>query len=667
MKAQNGMMHFLFTLNEAYAPHLAATIVSILESQKADRALHFHIISSDFSEETKKKIDSLKKRRAFETSYYDETDLGIALPALPLTKSFITKETYYRCFAHEFIKETDRIIHLDVDLLVLRDLNDLWSMNLKGNIAAGVRCPLMDGRHLIVAGFNPRKHLYSLMGANLFDLAAMRKFRLTDKIASALKGFTPFLRGQDQDLLNLALRGHFAELPPSYNFTTAHIQDARVKRKKKSDSSYQEAKRAPHIVHFSREVKAWHSFGFNPYRPLYWECLKKTPWKDMKPWPFPYRKYFSFLKSLYEQTRLFNIWRGWRLSCSDPSHRANIREALRRNRVKNYRGPQKGDKIFTHISPKIDLFFYFEKMLGCTFTKNPKEAQAALLWGTKFFPDRGRCLRDALESDLPLILAEDGFIRSIDVAFLHEPGLSCIMDPFGIYYDADFNCVFDEFLNSSWEISEEERAETQEAIRYIRETGLSKYNATLPSPLSFNANGKYKNVVLVLDQRKGDQSVSGAKADANTFRRMLSDAVRENPDSLILVKTHPDSNTGFFGGYYNKLRPKQSNIAMLKDNLNPISLLEAVDIVYVVSSQMGMEALFCEKRVYCYGASFFAGWGATEDRGAKRNRNRPRTVEEIFFASYIKFARYFDPSAMKSCRLMDALRYLRAERESRLT
>ena len=79
---------------------------------------------------------------------------------------------------------------------------------------------------------------------------------------------------------------------------------------------------------------------------------------------------------------------------------------------------------------------------------------------------------------------------------------------------------------------------------------------------------------------------------------MLDDAIRENPNSFILIKTHPDAITG-----------GEDRVCLLRENLNQISLLQAVDKVYVVSSQMGMEGLICGKQASSSTSSLFGERG----------------------------------------------------------
>lgn len=74
-------------------------------------------------------------------------------------------------------------------------------------------------------------------------------------------------------------------------------------------------------------------------------------------------------------------------------------------------------------------------------------------------------------------------------------------------------------------------------------------------------------------------------ASDTTFRLMLSDAVKNNPDCDILVKTHPDAlvGNGIRKGYYQGLK-RGDRIIPITFPINPYSLLSYVDEVYVCSS-----------------------------------------------------------------------------------
>ena len=344
------------------------------------------------------------------------------------------------------------------------------------------------------------------------------------------------------------------------------------------------------------------------------------------------------------------------------------------NKSVGYTGEIRGRKVAYDRKEYGDVLTHFEESTSCILTTDMSEASVALMFGTAYNFKRCMFLRSVTKRKLPFVIVEDGFIRSIMPFTTRltktQPdektnGLSYIVDHKGVYIDAEKGSIISDFLNSDWQITTEEKRSTTNAMAYIKEKSLSKYNVVKPVTIDFNSNYKYSSVVLIIDQCKGDKSISGAKANNRTFQRMLKEAVDENPDSLILVKTHPDESLGGRRGYFSFYSPKRINIRMLYENLNPISLLQAVDKVYVVSSQMGMEGLSCGKKVICYGIPFYSGWGLTVDRGiGSCERLKKRTLEELLYTAYLKFTYYFNPATGKKSDLHGVLRYLAKQLEN---
>src|SRR5690606_7598479 len=101
-------------------------------------------------------------------------------------------------------------------------------------------------------------------------------------------------------------------------------------------------------------------------------------------------------------------------------------------------------------------------------------------------------------------------------------------------------------------------------------------------------------------------------------------------------KTHPDVLAGKKRGYLEAVTGDR--VRLWAKPVPPLDLLDAVDHVYTVTSQLGFEALMAGKPVTCFGAPFYAGWGLTDDRVAMPRRGRTRTVEQVFAAAYLRYA-----------------------------
>ncbi|MDD1649167.1 MAG: hypothetical protein LUO80_02070, partial [Methylococcaceae bacterium] len=203
---------------------------------------------------------------------------------------------------------------------------------------------------------------------------------------------------------------------------------------------------------------------------------------------------------------------------------------------------------------------------------------------------------------------------------------------------------------------------------------LSKYNHApvldpedltrrFPPPEGAGKNGGEAQRVLVIDQTAGDMSVTLGGATADTFAAMLAAARVENPQATIYVKTHPEVSSGRKGGYLTHVQDDARTV-VLRQTVNPLSLIEQMDRVYAVTSNMGFEALLADKPVTVFGMPWYAGWGATDDRQSCARRTRKRSVDELFAAAYFHYTRYLNPVTHQRGTIFDVIDWLVRQRET---
>jgi capsular polysaccharide export protein len=259
-------------------------------------------------------------------------------------------------------------------------------------------------------------------------------------------------------------------------------------------------------------------------------------------------------------------------------------------------------------------------------------------WGHKMTADRARRLANRL--GIPYLAFEDGPLRSVKPGPA-QPPVSLVLDRNGIHYRARSASDLIGLAGSpDWFTSSvADRAES--AITSLRRLRLSKYNAGPERSRQELAIGMRRGPrILVLDQVRDDASIPGALADESSFTDMLAAAMTEE-GAEVVVKLHPDVLTGRRAGYFSGLKGRE-RLTLIAEQVNPWSLLDAVDAVYTVSSGLGFEAVLAGKRVVTFGSPFYAGWGFTEDR--RLNVERPRQISPLtlFAAYYLKYTHYFD-------------------------
>ena len=294
----------------------------------------------------------------------------------------------------------------------------------------------------------------------------------------------------------------------------------------------------------------------------------------------------------------------------------------------------------------------FDLRLG---VPGPKERIA--VWGHSPYAARGEAM--ARQTGAALVRLEDAFLRSVHPGRGGEAPLGLVIDSRGMHFDPDQPSDLEVLLATHPLDDTGLLDRARAAIARLREAGLSKYNGfdpatPLPDP----------GYVLVVDQTRGDASVTKGRADANTFREMLFCAHEENPGKRILIKTHPETAAGFRQGYFDAAKLADvpgADVALFDSPVNPWALLEGAVAVYTVSSQLGFEAILTGHRPRVFGQPFYAGWGLSEDANPVQRRQRRLTRTQLFAAAMILYPIWYDPFRDRLCPLEEAIAILEAQ------
>ncbi|WEX74937.1 capsular biosynthesis protein [Sinorhizobium numidicum] len=263
---------------------------------------------------------------------------------------------------------------------------------------------------------------------------------------------------------------------------------------------------------------------------------------------------------------------------------------------------------------------------------------------------------------LPHWHLEDGFLRSVGLGKDGAPSLSIVVDDLALPVDAStpsrLELLIAQAAGGAQDISGKHIRERM--VRYK----LSKYNNLPHRQPSIEASNRRR--ILLVDQVLGDVSVERALGSRHSFDRMLTDALASG--AQCVVRTHPDVMAGYRKGYITERAARTAGVVLLVDKVSVASILDVVDEVWTVSSQVGFDALLREVPVRCYAVPFYAGWGLTEDRtgsGAKaalvrRSTARP-SVDQLAAAALDAYPSYRNPSNWEPMDVFAAIDLLAAE------
>lgn len=236
-------MNIAFCINDTYADKVAVVMTSVLENHP-DTQIHFYIFSSDLSDE------NLLMLQKLQTKYKNFTVQKVDIPQqlfsnLPLTIEYIPIETYYRYLIADLLPSLDKILYLDADLAVDKNISDFYNIDLGNYYLAGA-----EGLYVTESGHKPNIGLtdndtYINAGVLLINLKQLRQNKLGTKLLEATKELQNKIKYQDQDIINIVCKGKIFIVDSIYNFTQHNI--LREKNKIKS----------ARIIHYTGRKKPW--------------------------------------------------------------------------------------------------------------------------------------------------------------------------------------------------------------------------------------------------------------------------------------------------------------------------------------------------------------------------------------------------------------------------
>jgi lipopolysaccharide biosynthesis glycosyltransferase len=180
--------------------------------------------------------------------------------------------SYFRLMLPMLLPNLDKVLYLDSDTVVCRDLYELYNFDLGDNLLAGVKDVLnyKETREGISSPYE-----YVNAGVLLFNLKQIRKEKLYNMWVETAK--TNSLKYFDQDILNLTCKNRIAHLPLKFNYFPRDKREGYKKSVKygiHTKKEVEEARKTPAVYHFIH-IKPWNKPAY--LSNVWWKYAKLTP------------------------------------------------------------------------------------------------------------------------------------------------------------------------------------------------------------------------------------------------------------------------------------------------------------------------------------------------------------------------------------------------------
>jgi lipopolysaccharide biosynthesis glycosyltransferase len=284
---QHEPLVLVFGSDNNYAMSLGVALHSVLIHLQAGCSLYLFIIDGGISESNKKRLCRVIK------GDYIDLHLEWITPDMALlndlkTAGHVTTATYFSLFVPDIMPERfDKAIFLDCDILVEKDLEQLWQEKMDGHALLAVRdflIPCVSSPGGVVKykelGLLPESPYFNA-GVLVMNLERWRTEKISRKAFNYLRGFIDYLNFRDQEGLNAVLAGKWGMLDPRWNVASSILSYERwIESEFKEEIRSMEGNliQNPYIWHFIGPNKPWHLNCKHPAKAKWRYYLEKIRW-----------------------------------------------------------------------------------------------------------------------------------------------------------------------------------------------------------------------------------------------------------------------------------------------------------------------------------------------------------------------------------------------------
>ena len=264
----------IIAFDENYLMPACVLLTSLFENAAADTEYGISIFADDTTRQkaTQKVDDTLKRYPQHSVKWLDPAGNFSSAK----NRNHLTTPNYYRFLIPDFLKEYDKAIWLDVDMIVKKDLTELFSTNLDGMYLGAVLIGLENASVQHV----PFDHYFNA-GLLLMNLELWRRDNVAGKVRQLIEEND--FSCPTQDPMNLIGYKKTIHLPVEYN---VYLSPKSMKGHRKKEylkfhtyPSFTELINRAAVLHFVENFKPWNDRDY-PEKEEWLKYFRKSVFKN---------------------------------------------------------------------------------------------------------------------------------------------------------------------------------------------------------------------------------------------------------------------------------------------------------------------------------------------------------------------------------------------------
>ncbi len=255
-----------FSCDDNYVPFLAVAIHSLIQHLGDDTTCKIHILNNGIEASHLQTLLGMATDRVSICSVDVSREIAPLLEKLNL-RDYYTPSIYFRLFIPSLFPQYHKAIYLDADVVLTRDIRELYETPLGNCLAGAVSDDIIAGRQVYhdytEQGLGIPYREYFNSGVLLMNLDQFRIQKIEHRFIYLLNTYHFDTICPDQDYLNVLCHGHVQFLDKGWN-------------KMSLNEDYDGT---PALIHYNMFYKPW-QYDHICYDSYFWDAAKETPFYE---------------------------------------------------------------------------------------------------------------------------------------------------------------------------------------------------------------------------------------------------------------------------------------------------------------------------------------------------------------------------------------------------
>lgn len=289
----NNRISVVMACDNHYVILLAALLKSIELNHLTEEIVDIYIVNDHIAKRNIEKLKSAVKSDKINLIWLKMDQIIPEGVKLPLVNNSYPLNTYIRILIPYFIPKTvKKIIFLDVDMIMLDDISNLWNIDTEDKVIGAANDSTGPEFKTIGQGIENYKELgldpdlkYFNAGLQIINLEKWLEQDITQKTFDAINNNKKYAAFGDQYGLNISLAGNWFEIDRMWNCFSVCTDPN------------------PKLIHYFHRKPIYKTYA-NNYKDQFFYYLDKTEWKNFKPIGETTR-YMKKINNMIEKIKLF--------------------------------------------------------------------------------------------------------------------------------------------------------------------------------------------------------------------------------------------------------------------------------------------------------------------------------------------------------------------------